>query len=183
MGRRPALFNRRPGRLSVLHLSPYVPPHPRPHYTRGADCGVESSVDQRGNLPEPEKIAEIQPGDHEGPGGQNTRDAVERRYLRRHELVLHQQGTKQVAFFDPDVLDQQVFVIAFNSKGVVSCVDHKDLKDARHRAGARRHPGPRTRTVLSRSSRQYRPLGQGRAGTGGGSGPSTGGPSPTGGNR
>ena len=52
--------------------------------------------------------------------------------------------TKQVAFFDPDVLDQQVFVVRFDDKGVVSAVDHKELKDARDiepAAGATPAPG------------------------------------------
>ena len=39
--------------------------------------------------------------------------------------------TKRVAFFDPDVLDQQVYVLNFDGNGVVSSIDHKDLKDGR----------------------------------------------------
>ena len=39
--------------------------------------------------------------------------------------------TKQVAFFNPDVLDQQVYVVNFDGNGVVASVDHKDLKDGR----------------------------------------------------
>ena len=39
--------------------------------------------------------------------------------------------TKQVAFFEPDVLDQQVYVINFDGQGVVKSVDHKGLKDGR----------------------------------------------------
>ena len=37
--------------------------------------------------------------------------------------------TKQFAFFDPKVLDQQVYVVDFNDDGVVKAVDHKTLKD------------------------------------------------------
>jgi outer membrane protein assembly factor BamE (lipoprotein component of BamABCDE complex) len=39
--------------------------------------------------------------------------------------------TKQVAFLDPDVLDQQVFIVNFDDKGVVRGIDHKELKDGR----------------------------------------------------
>ena len=36
-----------------------------------------------------------------------------------------------MAFFDPDVLDQQVYIVNFDSNGVVRALDHKDLKDGR----------------------------------------------------
>ena len=39
--------------------------------------------------------------------------------------------TKQLAFLDPDVLDQQVYVVRFDGNGVVASVDRKDLQDGR----------------------------------------------------
>ena len=39
--------------------------------------------------------------------------------------------TKQVAFFNPDVVDQQVYIVNFDERGVVKAVDHRDLKDGR----------------------------------------------------
>jgi outer membrane protein assembly factor BamE (lipoprotein component of BamABCDE complex) len=39
--------------------------------------------------------------------------------------------TKQIAFFDPDVVDQQVYIVNFDERGVVKAVDHRDLKDGR----------------------------------------------------
>ena len=38
---------------------------------------------------------------------------------------------KQVSFLNPDVLDQQVYIVHFDAAGVVREVDHKDLKDGR----------------------------------------------------
>jgi outer membrane protein assembly factor BamE (lipoprotein component of BamABCDE complex) len=91
-----------------------------------------SSLDQRGNLPEPDKLAEIHPGTTTreevakilgNPSSTGIFDSKNWYYISRR--------TKQVAFFDPDVLDQQVYVVNFDDKGVVRGVDHKDLKDGR----------------------------------------------------
>jgi outer membrane protein assembly factor BamE (lipoprotein component of BamABCDE complex) len=91
-----------------------------------------ASVDQRGNLPEPEKIAQIQPGS-------TTRDQVVKilgtpsstGIFNDKSWYYISRKTKRVAFFEPDVLDQQVYVVSFDGKGVVNSVDHKDLKDGR----------------------------------------------------
>ena len=104
-----------------------------------------ASVDQRGNLPEPEKIAQIQPGS-------TTRDQVVKilgtpsstGVFNDKSWYYISRKTKQVAFFDKDVLDQQVFVVNFDGRGVVNSVDHKDLKDGREIAmapGATPAPG------------------------------------------
>jgi len=39
--------------------------------------------------------------------------------------------TGQTAFFEPDVLDQHVFIVDFDDQGVVKTVDHKGVQDAR----------------------------------------------------
>jgi outer membrane protein assembly factor BamE (lipoprotein component of BamABCDE complex) len=84
----------------------------------------------RGNLPEPDKLAEIRPGSTTrdevtkilgSPSSTGIFDSKNWYYISRK--------TKQVSFFDPDVLDQQVYIVAFDDKGVVKAVDHKDLKD------------------------------------------------------
>ena len=36
-----------------------------------------------------------------------------------------------MAFFDPDVTDQQVYIVNFDDRGVVKAVDHRNLNDAR----------------------------------------------------
>jgi len=90
------------------------------------------SVDQRGNLPEPEKIGQIRPGT-------STRDQVAKLLGTPSSTGIFDdkrwyyisRKTKQVAFFDPDVMDQQVYIVNFDAKGVVRAVDHKDLKDGR----------------------------------------------------
>ena len=189
MGRRPAVFNKDQTDFSVLHH--------RRHMIRRIlglvalavlIAGCNRAVDQRGNLPEPERMAEIKPG-------ATTKDQVAKILGTPSSVGVFDdlnwyyisKRTKQVAFFDPDVLDQQVFVIAFDSKGVVRSVDHKDLKDARAidpAPGATPAPGRELSFLEQLLGNVGRFAGSGASsGTGGGSGPSTGGPSPTGGNR
>ena len=94
--------------------------------------GCVATVDQRGNLPEPDKFAQIRPGTTTReqvakilgtPSSTGVFDDKNWYYISRR--------TKQVAFFDPDVLDQQVYIVNFDATGVVRGVDHKDLKDGR----------------------------------------------------
>ena len=94
--------------------------------------GCVASVDQRGNLPEAEKLAQIRPGS-------TTRDQVTKILGTPSSTGIFDdkrwyyisRKTKQVAFFDPDVLDQQVYIVNFDGKGVVRTVEHRDLKDGR----------------------------------------------------
>jgi outer membrane protein assembly factor BamE (lipoprotein component of BamABCDE complex) len=95
-------------------------------------AGCVAVLDQRGNLPEPDKLALIHPG-------ATTRDEVTKILGTPSSTGIFDdknwyyisRRTKQVAFLDPDVLDQQVYIVNFDNKGVVRGVDHKDLKDGR----------------------------------------------------
>ena len=89
-----------------------------------------ATVDQRGNLPEPDRLAQIQPGT-------TTREQVAKIlgtpsstgvFDDKHWYYISRR-VKQVAFFNADVLDQQVFIVNFDDKGVVRAIDHKELKD------------------------------------------------------
>jgi len=89
------------------------------------------TLDNRGHLPDADQLAEIHPG-------QTTKDQVVKIlgtpsstgvFDDKHWYYISKK-TKQVAFFDKDVLDQQVYVINFDNQGVVKTVDHKDLQDA-----------------------------------------------------
>ena len=90
------------------------------------------TVDQRGNLPDPDKLTQIHPGS-------STREQVAQILGTPSSTAVFDdknwyyisRRTKQVAFFDPAVLDQQVYIVNFDDKGVVRGVDHKDLKDGR----------------------------------------------------
>ena len=93
--------------------------------------GCAISEDQRGNLPDPDKLAEIHPGNTTkeqvvkilgSPSSASTFDDDVWYYISRR--------TQQVAFFKPEVLDQQVYIVNFDNKGVVKDLGHKTLADA-----------------------------------------------------
>ena len=51
--------------------------------------------------------------------------------------------TAQTAFFEPEVLDQQVYVVNFDDRGIVKAVDHKLLPDGKEISPvARATPAP-----------------------------------------
>ena len=151
--------------------------------------GCASDVVQRGNLPSTDKVTEIQPGSTTRedvakllgtPSSTSVFDDRTWYYISRR--------TKQLSFLSPQVLDQQVYVIDFDDKGVVKKVDHKNLKDARNVTPA---PGatPAPGRELSFLEQVLGNLGKFNGGGGGGGGGSEGrsgntshGPSPNGGN-
>jgi outer membrane protein assembly factor BamE (lipoprotein component of BamABCDE complex) len=94
--------------------------------------GCIATENQRGNLPEADKLAQIKPG-------ATTRDEVQRilgtpsstGVFDEKNWYYISKKTKQIAFFDPEVLDQHVYIVNFDEKGVVRVVDHKELRDGR----------------------------------------------------
>jgi outer membrane protein assembly factor BamE (lipoprotein component of BamABCDE complex) len=95
-----------------------------------ASCAA--MVEQRGNLPVPEKLAVIEPGVTNkdevikilgSPSSVSVFNDKSWYYISRR--------TGQTAFFEPDVLDQQVFIVSFDDQGVVKTLDHKGVQDAK----------------------------------------------------
>ena len=88
-------------------------------------------VDQRGNLPTPERIGEIHPG--------LTKEQVVKILGSPSSMGVFNDGswyyisrkTARISFFEPEVLDQQVFIITFDNNGIVRGVGHKTVADGR----------------------------------------------------
>ena len=97
-----------------------------------AIAGCATDVEQRGNLPPQDKITEVHPGT-------TTKDEVTKILGSPSSISVFNdktwyyisRRTGQFAFFDPDVLDQQVYVITFDDQGVVQAVGHKSLEDGK----------------------------------------------------
>lgn len=79
-----------------------------------------STIDTRGNLPDPEAVLEVQPGVHDrnqvasilgSPSAVATFEDDTWYYISRR--------TEQIAFLDPEVIDQQVLVVKFGADGLV----------------------------------------------------------------
>jgi outer membrane protein assembly factor BamE (lipoprotein component of BamABCDE complex) len=95
-------------------------------------AACQPTIDQRGNLPDKSKVADIEPGVTTKemvsqilgtPSSVSTFSDKTWYYISRR--------TEQTAFFEPEVLDQQVVVVAFDDGGVVRDVQHLNLADSR----------------------------------------------------
>src|ERR1700746_2761441 len=96
-------------------------------------AGCAASVEQRGNLPNPDKLSEIR-------AGSTTKDEVAKLLGTPSSVSVFDNDkswyyisrrTAQTAFFEPDVLDQQVYIVNFDDQGVVKAVDHRVLEDGK----------------------------------------------------
>jgi outer membrane protein assembly factor BamE (lipoprotein component of BamABCDE complex) len=91
-------------------------------------CNVPA--DPRGNLPTAEQLKEIQPGVSDKPtvtrvlGSPSSVAAFD-----SDTWYYISQKTKAVAFFKPDLLDQEVLAIDFDKQGVVREVRHRGMDD------------------------------------------------------
>jgi outer membrane protein assembly factor BamE (lipoprotein component of BamABCDE complex) len=94
--------------------------------------GCAPVIDQRGNLPDPTKLATIQPG-------VTTKDAVSQLLGTPSSVSTFSdktwyyisRRTSQTAFFAPEVMDQEVVTVAFDDSGVVRDVERRGLADSR----------------------------------------------------
>lgn len=93
-----------------------------------AACSVP--VDPRGNLPPPELLSQIKPG--------VTDKATVTRILGSPSSVAEfdantwyyiSQKTKAVAFFKPELVDQEVVAIDFDKDGMVRDIRHRGMDD------------------------------------------------------
>ena len=136
-------------------------------------AGCATSVEQRGNLPTQEKIAEVHPGT-------TTKDEVIKILGSPSSVSIFNdkswyyisRRTGQIAFFDPNVVDQQVYIVNFDNQGVVRAVDHKGLEDGKEIIPvARATPAPgRELSFLEQLIGNLGKFNGGAGGTGGGSG-------------
>ncbi len=119
-------MNHRPMSNRASHLTIFL--------AAGAITGMLAAcsppVETRGNLPNPELLAEIQPGIHSQeevidllgtPSSIATFDSKTWYYISKQ--------TESFAFFEPEVLDQQVVIIEFDDGGLVKNIRLYNLED------------------------------------------------------
>ncbi|HXZ02014.1 MAG TPA: outer membrane protein assembly factor BamE [Stellaceae bacterium] len=92
--------------------------------------GCNVPVDPRGNLPTSEQLSQIKPG--------VTDKATVTRILGSPSSIAAFDGdtwyyisqkTKAVAFFKPELIDQEVVVVDFNKDGMVRDIRHRGMAD------------------------------------------------------
>jgi len=86
----------------------------------------------RGNTPDPERLAEIQPGEISRA---EVRDALGSpstvgNYEKKETWFYFSERTETYAFFEPKVTERKVVVIQFDNKGVVTKVGTVGLDDS-----------------------------------------------------
>jgi len=93
--------------------------------------GCSPMIDTRGNLPDPETVLQVQPGVHDRnqvvsilgtPSTVATFEDNTWYYISRR--------TERIAFFKPEVVDQQVLVVKFDDDGLVSEMKVYGLEDS-----------------------------------------------------
>ncbi|MEK9723089.1 MAG: outer membrane protein assembly factor BamE [Rhodospirillaceae bacterium] len=100
-------------------------------------CGARVSA--HGNLPDPERVAELKPGDITkqeineilgSPSSVNTFGQDTWYYIA--------ERTETVAFFEPVVKEREVLVVKFDKDGHLQELEHLDLKNGRQIAHVER---------------------------------------------
>jgi len=136
MGAAPPYFNEERLRDPMLHRRASPARHPLSIFgaisVTALAAACAPSVEQRGNLPAQDKIAEIHPGS-------TTKDQVVKILGSPSSVSIFNdkswyyisRRTGQVAFFDPNVIDQQVYIVNFDDQDVVKAVNHKALEDGK----------------------------------------------------
>lgn len=88
-------------------------------------------VEQRGNRPDPDKLAQIKPGvSTKATVTQLLGSPSSTAAFDDNTWYYISQRTRSVPFSMPKLLDQQVVSIDFDTKGIVRDVNHKTMADA-----------------------------------------------------
>jgi outer membrane protein assembly factor BamE (lipoprotein component of BamABCDE complex) len=91
-----------------------------------------SRIDQRGNLPDADVLANVEVGHINRQGVQDLLGTPSSVGLFEGETWYYiSERTEKTAFFDPVVLDRKVIVIKFDDKGIVSAMNTLTMDDAR----------------------------------------------------
>lgn len=147
-------------------------------------AGCANPVDQRGNLPEAAALEQIKPG--------VTDKATVTRLLGSPSSIAQfnadtwyyiSKKEKSVAFFKPEVLDQQVTIVDFNQDGLVRDIRHRGMADRQMvTPNPNFTPAPgREFSFIEQLLGNFGKFGGGGSGGGGAGGPGGGGGVPGGG--
>ena len=90
-------------------------------------------IELRGNLPDPERLSEISPGEQ-------SRDEVAEILGSPSSIAMFDsetwyyvsQRTETVAFFEPEIKERNVVVLQFDKKGIVSTVQTLGVDDGQN---------------------------------------------------
>jgi outer membrane protein assembly factor BamE (lipoprotein component of BamABCDE complex) len=88
------------------------------------------TVAQRGNVPDPDKLAELKPGDTKDKVVQTIGSPSTIGTFSDKKWYYISRKTEKVAFFDPKTVDQQVVEVVFDQDDKVQEIRKLNLNDA-----------------------------------------------------
>ena len=92
--------------------------------------GCTPKIDIRGNLPDPERLSEIEPGEMSRTEVQEILGTPSSVAVFDQETWLYvSQRTETVAFFEPQVKERKVVILKFDKDGIVSKIETLTAKD------------------------------------------------------
>lgn len=98
----------------------------------GAGAGCSVPVDTRGALPEDKLVQQVRPGLHRREDVQALLGSPSTMAtFSDNKWYYIGKKTKRLAFFKPEVVEQQVLVVTFDDQGTVKDIQRYDKGDAR----------------------------------------------------
>ena len=89
-------------------------------------------VDTRGNLPDPDVVAQITPGEDDRNTVIETLGSPSTTAVFDEEVWYYiSQRTETLAFFAPKVVERQVLIVHFDKRGIVTAIEALGLDDSR----------------------------------------------------
>ena len=89
-------------------------------------------IDVRGNLPDPERLSEITPGEQSrGEVAEILGTPSSVAMFDKETWYYVSQRTETVAFFEPEIKERSVVILEFDKKGIVSDVRRLDAEDGK----------------------------------------------------
>lgn len=97
-----------------------------------ASAACTARVDMRGNLPDPDLVAQITVGKHDRNAVIETLGSPSTTAVFDDEVWYYiSQRTETLAFLAPKVIERQVLIVHFDRRGIVAAIETHDLDDAR----------------------------------------------------
>jgi outer membrane protein assembly factor BamE (lipoprotein component of BamABCDE complex) len=96
-------------------------------------AACEEQIDVRGNMPDPQAVSDIRPGQTTRAEVEDILGAPSAVATFEEEIWYYIGGrVKTVSFFQPEVLERNIITIRFNGTGVVESIDRQDATDQKN---------------------------------------------------
>lgn len=84
-------------------------------------------IDQRGKTPEKDKLAQVQPGIHTKEDVMRLIGSPTNTGTFNDDIWIYfHKVTETVSFFEPKVIEQDMYIMSFNEVGIVQEIQHTD---------------------------------------------------------